>query len=171
METDFPFTEYGWSPLRAIQSNGWKFIRAPSEELYDLNQDPDEKINLMTIDPVRADELQKLLTQMEAKMDVRKETETVLDNESKMALQSLGYIGGGGSLGMDTANLRDPKNAVHLRSRFITALSDCRAGKSKNCERALLKLIQESPESYAYRYEYAKLLYHQRRFEEAQSSF
>lgn len=45
-ESFAPLVEFGWAPLRAIRSGPWKFIAAPTAELYDLENDPDELTNL-----------------------------------------------------------------------------------------------------------------------------
>ena len=37
----------GWSPLRAIRTDRWKFVEAPRPELYDLRADPGETGNLI----------------------------------------------------------------------------------------------------------------------------
>ncbi len=43
-ETDYPL-RFGWAPLRAVRSGGFKFIEAPRPELYDLGKDPGELKN------------------------------------------------------------------------------------------------------------------------------
>jgi arylsulfatase A-like enzyme len=44
-ETFYP-AEFGWSPLRAIRTEHYKYIDAPKPELYDLPADPQELHNL-----------------------------------------------------------------------------------------------------------------------------
>jgi choline-sulfatase len=44
-ETDYP-QHFGWEPLRAVRSGGYKFIEAPRPELYDLGKDPAELKNM-----------------------------------------------------------------------------------------------------------------------------
>ena len=36
----------GWSPLRAVRTRRWKYIEAPQPELYDLQNDPAERLNV-----------------------------------------------------------------------------------------------------------------------------
>src|SRR4051794_19338839 len=38
-ETDYPL-RFGWSPLRSVRADGFKFIKAPKPEFYDLKADP-----------------------------------------------------------------------------------------------------------------------------------
>src|SRR5206468_4322383 len=37
---------FGWSELRSVRVDGWKFIAGPRPQLYDLRKDPDERRNL-----------------------------------------------------------------------------------------------------------------------------
>jgi choline-sulfatase len=58
-ETDYPL-HFGWAPLRAVRSGGFKFIEAPRPELYDLGKDPAELKNEYasrnaTVQQLRAD--------------------------------------------------------------------------------------------------------------------
>ena len=41
-ETLYPRTYMGWSELRAMRTDTWKFILAPHPELYNLARDPGE---------------------------------------------------------------------------------------------------------------------------------
>jgi len=170
-ETEFPFTEYGWSPLQAVQSGYWKYIHAPEGELFNLKPDPGEIDNLIEKDLDQADDTQYLLAQLEENMVYGESTEVQLDATAKRALESLGYVGGAATAPADTSDLRNPKDALHLRHEFIRAVSDCQAGNLKKGEAALKELIQESPESYVFHYKLAKLLFEQQRFKEAGDEF
>jgi arylsulfatase A-like enzyme len=62
METDFKLSTH----KRAVQTpDGWKFIitmNGPEKELYNLNNDPAEQINLIAKEPQKALELERLVT-------------------------------------------------------------------------------------------------------------
>ena len=45
-ETFAPLLDFGWSSLRSIRSGQWKYIEAPTPELFDLSVDPGELRNL-----------------------------------------------------------------------------------------------------------------------------
>jgi len=85
-----------------VVHQGWKYIQfvdRPKEELYNLNEDPEERINLATLSPERRDELRVVLkTHQEQSAELAKryrvgqfmsseERETV-----RQELKSLGYI-------------------------------------------------------------------------------
>jgi choline-sulfatase len=44
-ESFAPLIEFGWAPLRAVRSGGWKLIASPKPELFDNRTDPDERSN------------------------------------------------------------------------------------------------------------------------------
>ena len=53
-ESLVPLVHFGWSDLRAVRDGRWKYILAPRPELYDLEQDPGERQNLIEREPQRA---------------------------------------------------------------------------------------------------------------------
>jgi choline-sulfatase len=120
---------FGWAPLRCLRAGKYKYIAAPKPELYDLQQDPDEQVNLAAKNPAEAQELrarvEKLLahrpaTQQAAHQDMSPSTRSLL--------QSLGYISAGPKTTSDRA-APDPKDRLpeyHLYEQALTALSDRR---------------------------------------------
>ncbi len=171
IETEFPLTEYGWSPLQGLITPEWKYIAAPEEELYRPRDDPGEKKNLASVDPKRMKELKAGLAAIEDNM-VKKEAAPVqLNNSSRKALESLGYMGGGGSRKKETSSLRNPEEAIWMRREFIRAVEEYRQGHTAAAVSSLKKLIKESPESYAFHYKLAKIFYDHGRFREARGEF
>ena len=54
VKTDFAYAEslmpkidMGWAELRAMRTAKWKYVRAPRAELYDLEKDPHELVNVI----------------------------------------------------------------------------------------------------------------------------
>ena len=52
-ESFAPLLDFGWSPLRSIRSGTWKYIAAPTAELYDLAADAASR-GLARSDPAQA---------------------------------------------------------------------------------------------------------------------
>lgn len=170
-ETEFPLTEYGWSPLQGVIAEEWKYIRAPREELYNLREDPRELKNMAVERPEVTARLKTHLASLESEMVKYETSDVKMDKLSREILASLGYVGGGGSLTKDTRSLRDPKDVIELRSLFIEATGDIERGNIVKAEASLRKLIKESPETYAFRSKLAKMFYDRGMYEKAAEKF
>ncbi|HMB69784.1 MAG TPA: sulfatase, partial [bacterium] len=119
MESLFPAIEFGWAELRAVQADGWKYVRAPESELYDLRSDPGETRNVIDEHPERAAELAAQLDSL-----IREEVsgESVeLDAAAREALESLGYVTGDGAAPDSGADLPDPKRMIAVQNDISAA--------------------------------------------------
>lgn len=171
LETEFPFTEYGWSPLVGLISGNWKYISAPREELYDLENDPGEMTNLAVVHKERTNRLKDQLLRLKEDMTLVEATDVKLDEQSRRELESLGYLGGSSAKITPGTALRDPKDAIGLRSEFISILSDVKKGDLTLAEDRLQSLIGKSPESYTFHYKLALLLFQQQQYVKARAEF
>ena len=89
-----PHYGMGWAPLQGFISEKFKFIQSPIPELYNLEEDFDEKRNLAQNRDVG--EYRKHLSEI-IERDSSPEasrSETRLDRESLEKLSTLGYVGG-----------------------------------------------------------------------------
>ena len=57
-ETFAPLIDFGWSSLRSVRSGPWKYIAAPSPELYDVASDAGEQHNSIEGEAGRARDLE-----------------------------------------------------------------------------------------------------------------
>ena len=121
LETVQPWTSYGWSPLRAVRSAGWKLIAAPRPELYDLVNDPGEEHDLFAARRDRAGGLRRVMGEMEARP--ARWGAASADPEAVARLRALGYTGGAPSASADQApaGLPDPKDRLALREQLTAA--------------------------------------------------
>lgn len=111
---------YSWSELVGIRHDGWKMIRAPRPELYNLSADPEEMENLYGVLPEKASDMESaldtLLASIEGPFKNLPPAET-LDRTKIEMLKTLGYV-------MPTkaaaeGPLPDPKDMVaRLNTRF-----------------------------------------------------
>jgi tetratricopeptide (TPR) repeat protein len=85
--------EHRWAASFGIWKNGWKWIRLPTPELYNIAEDPDESRNLAAEDTQKAEALGRELKNMEASFSRRELELTLPDPDVRAKLESLGYIG------------------------------------------------------------------------------
>lgn len=114
-ETLVPLYTYGWSPLRSMRRGDFKWIEAPTPELYDLSNDPDEQRNLLqSATPEALKQVAELEATLEARGFSTSETETAeaVDPETAAKLRSLGYLGT--RIAPQRTERPDPKEVIAL---------------------------------------------------------
>jgi arylsulfatase A-like enzyme/Tfp pilus assembly protein PilF len=124
----------GWSPLFAVRSGGFKYVRAPRPELYDLAADPRERRNLADADPARSAALSRLLD--EHLVGARPLTPDVDTSPEEIArLESLGYVVpsasafAGDPTRVEGPDPKDRMGFLALIARMGTALEEGRAAE------------------------------------------
>lgn len=119
LETWLPWTYYGWAPLSAWREDEWKFIDAPSPELYHLLRDAHESTNLADREVAVADRLALALDA--ARSADTRVASTHVDDAAIQRLRSLGYVGVGAPVEAPPAGLPDPKSRIAMRERLQEA--------------------------------------------------
>jgi arylsulfatase A-like enzyme/Flp pilus assembly protein TadD len=119
---------FGWSELYSLTDARYRLIRAPRDELFDLERDPREAASVAVERP-------QVRQAMRAALDTLIKTSTIepaaaVSEEDKQRLAALGYIGGGSSTGLALPgdSLPDPKDKVALLERYRHA-SDLAAAR------------------------------------------
>ena len=125
-------TLHGWAPLLGVRQGVWKYVFAPTPELYDLASDPRERTNRHDAEPARAAALHDELVAFvggDPLVAARLGTKLELDDETREQLAGLGYVHTAptASASDAPAALLDPKegirhwekvqNAIHLRAQ------------------------------------------------------
>jgi choline-sulfatase len=135
--------ELGWAPLHAWRTAGFKFIKAPHPELYDLQDDPSEKTNRAAAQGARVNDLSSQL-----EVALRQSTPSVppqpVDAETADRLRALGYVSGGHAARPAGATLRDPKDGVRLLPKLNRGMSAARS-EPELAIRELTAVLQEDP--------------------------
>lgn len=117
--------EFGWAELRAVHDGRFKYIEAPTPELYDVVADPGETANLAPNDPDRAGEMAalvatwRLATEQDSAPD---QAVRELTAEELARLQSLGYMQAGVATYDHGVERPDPKDRI----AELRALDDAR---------------------------------------------
>ena len=151
METHSPLISYGWAPLEAVRDAGWKLIRAPEPELYDLRADPGETHNLFGARPEQVARLEKELDAFlaDASLDVREAARQPTPEELER-LRSLGYVGGAGVARPDSVNRPDPKRMLHFfHETFQSAKTLLLQGRFEEAIAAFQQAIAVDPGNYS----------------------
>jgi tetratricopeptide (TPR) repeat protein len=113
VETLFPKINMGWTELRGIRTNRWKYIRAPRPELYDLASDPGESTNVIGNHATEAGELEAQLRALSP--DVETVETGAVDQRTAQQLRSLGYLGGSSQREFTlTGQGVDPKDRIEV---------------------------------------------------------
>jgi arylsulfatase A-like enzyme/tetratricopeptide (TPR) repeat protein len=148
-ESYLPLLACGWSELKAIRTNKWKFIKAPHPELYDLEKDPSEKINLAESKKdiavrmmLELEHLEKSFSSFPDKTPVRQMTP-----EEQEKLAALGYVAGITShKGMRRSQV-DPKDKIQIFEDALRAELLLSQGKAIKARDVLKKLSDQEPEN------------------------
>lgn len=99
----------GWSPLRAVRTRRWKFIDAPRPELYDLADDPAERLNRVDTRGALAAGLQRALPAVSEHVPAA----AASSGASAERLRALGYVSGATTPTPATRAV-DPKDRVDV---------------------------------------------------------
>jgi arylsulfatase A-like enzyme/cytochrome c-type biogenesis protein CcmH/NrfG len=122
-ESFAPLVEFGWAPLRSIRSGTWKFISAPTPELFDLEHDAGEQTNVAARETTIAQQLDQRVN--------RYSPPSLAANASASPdvaerLRALGYSSGSGSANRNPQSAlsrRDPKTMRDLAAKIAQVTS------------------------------------------------
>ena len=128
-ETYFPLFFMNWAPLRSIQDDRWKYVDAPTPELYDLANDPRERLNLAGREPARVSALRTALNGVSNGAGAMATAKP--DREATEKLAALGYIGAGArsAAAVTAAGHADPKDVIGTFNELRQANTDVHNGR------------------------------------------
>ena len=147
-ENWFPRFHYGWSDLASIQDGRYKLIRAPRSELYDLEADPSEKVNLATEQAGRAARMEEALEELLAEISSdRAPVPQALDEETARRLQALGYLDASTSRRhLEKRPRGDPKDKIGLYNLLKQAAAASSAGDLDHAIAKVRQALVEDPD-------------------------
>lgn len=150
-ETDLPYASFGWSPLRALITPKWKYIRTARRELYDRATDPHEQHNLASTRGDVVSELDGELTRMEQGMATRVATLAPVTSDTRKRLESLGYVAGSArdtsALNLDYARLRDIKDMLPITDMVVQAGELGQQGHGEEVLEICRRMVELCPDS------------------------
>jgi arylsulfatase A-like enzyme/Tfp pilus assembly protein PilF len=116
-ETFAPLLDFGWSSLRSVRSGSWKYIAAPSPELYDLSSDPGEDHSVGAGKERRIGDMATRVAKYSGPELPAAPAGEQPDSEARSRLGALGYVSASSS-GAHTADRPDPKDRRELAARI-----------------------------------------------------
>ena len=138
-ETLYPRIHLGWSELRSLIDGRYHYIEAPRPELYDLERDPGEARNLITIERRAASRLRREMQTYPATATTIGE----IDPEEARKLAALGYVGTPRERG--PGPLPNPRDEVKNLARIKAAFHLADERRLEEAIAALRSLLQENP--------------------------
>jgi arylsulfatase A-like enzyme/predicted Zn-dependent protease len=151
IESLLPQFSFGWSPLRGLRTARWKYIRGAAPELYDLETDPAEVVNLAT---ERADVVEEMATRFagEVEHDGSPTARTLdVDEAERNRLAALGYISTASpklSPG-EEGDLPDPRERIASLNRMYSAMTRFADGDEDGAISDLEDLVAEEPVNFS----------------------
>ena len=145
-ETFYPFSSFGWNPLRAMHSEKYEYVSAPHRELYNHQEDPQQSRNLVATQPAvvaaLAKKLQDLISRYPA-ADIPSGSGPSEDVAEK--LRALGYVSSRSPVPVEAIakGLPDPKDKVNEMNLILRATDALEAGRTAE-GRQLLEQARES---------------------------
>ena len=151
-ETFYPFSSFGWSPLHSLATSRYRFIDAPTPELYDETSDLAEKNNLASQQTATAAALKdKLQTLLRRNPYTASGSGTgALNPEAQEKLRALGYVAYRSPVSAEAlaAGLADPKDKIREFNAILEAEDAIHAGDFKQGEDSLARIEQQDPRMY-----------------------
>jgi arylsulfatase A-like enzyme/Flp pilus assembly protein TadD len=137
---------FGWSELYSLTDSRYRLIRAPRDELFDLQRDPKESTSIAGERPQVRQAMRGALEQLIGSTSIA--APAAVSDEDRQRLSALGYVGSSSdrSLTLPGDSLPDPKDKVHVLEKYRQA-SDL-AGRLKYPEATVLyrELLADDPE-------------------------
>ncbi len=151
LETVYPQESFGWAPLRGLRSPEWSWIRAPLPELYNLREDPRERVNRAQTDPQTATSLDLWMLEQFAGEEEQAGAPAApgqVSPEVAARLSSLGYVAAGQTATRAGADaLADPKAKLAVFADFETGKLAMDQKRYRAAIAPLRRVVERDPQS------------------------
>jgi tetratricopeptide (TPR) repeat protein len=146
---------FGWSELRFLRADGWKFIDAPEPELYDLKHDPNESHNIALTHAELAAAMKQRLAAIALSRPAPSLSSST-DSVTLDRLRSLGYVRGPGPSSIPSKTAGDPKKMVQAFELYVEQLNagidSLAASRPDDAVRYFRGLVRGYPTSFEAHY-------------------
>ena len=161
---------FGWAPLRSLRVGDFKYIEVPKPELYNLRDDPGERVNLAAKNPAEAQRLRGELGKMLTRYATKVAPPGNITPEARALLGSLGYLapGPGVNLGGSGADPKDRLPEFQLYERAMVLLYERRMNEAIV---ALRQILVRDPKNTLARRDLGDCYLEQREYQRARAQF
>lgn len=144
-EALYPRFHFKWSELFSLTDARYRYIRAPRDELYDIQEDRAERTNVAEARGSTRVAMRQALDSLMAGTTLDEPTSVTAEDRER--LKALGYIGmqatAGTAPGAET--LPDPKDMVHVLEQYRSALNLMRDGRTGESLALFERIGAENP--------------------------
>jgi tetratricopeptide (TPR) repeat protein len=136
---------FGWSELTALTDERYRYIKAPHEELYDLQRDEHERTNIAAERPQARQALRGALDRVAAGAKIQAPSDIPADARER--LQALGYVGAQTDVSAAPGEaLADPKDKREILERYRAAVDFAGQRKWAQAITLLQQILRDDPE-------------------------
>lgn len=152
-ESFYPKSTHNWSPLKGLRTETWKYIEAPTEELYRLDKDTEEKANLFKKEREQAKVMTLRFAEVVKEMEPEGEApsqQVAMDKETMEKMRSLGYVWTPTS-GEQRKTYPDPKDMIKVLEdidKGAAYFAEAEYDKALRLFQKVLKLHPENTDAY-----------------------
>jgi tetratricopeptide (TPR) repeat protein len=172
LESYHPRLWWGARELLGLRTGRWLFIRSPRPELYDVDKDPGETVNVAAGHP---EELERLGARLDAQKGAADpfQGRSATDPETAGRLRALGYVSGAAPTSAETGpeGLPDAKDNAPLLAFFSRAEDLNAKGDRTGALEAYRSALKINPRSVTVRLSVANTLLSLGRFTDALPEF
>ena len=141
------YFDHGWSDLRSLREDAWRYVRAPRPELYALPPGAREEADVAKSEVA---ELRRLEAELERRLargerDSRAGSLEAADPEVRATLEALGYASGQAEDRLGDGPLADPKDKAGFWKSRNEAMELIRNGEYARAEPVVRRLVEEEP--------------------------
>ena len=136
---------FGWSELYSLTDARYRLIRAPRDELYDLQNDPRETASIAGDRPQVRQAMHAAIDRLIASYSIA--APTAVSDEDKQKLAALGYVGGGAAPApsLPGDSLPDPKDKVKVLEKYRAAADLAGARRFEEATALYRAVLAEDP--------------------------
>jgi tetratricopeptide (TPR) repeat protein len=136
---------FGWSELTALTDDRYRYIKAPREELYDLQRDAGERTNIAGDRAQARQALRGALDRLAAGAAIQAPAEISADARER--LQALGYVGAQTDISTTPGDaLADPKDKREILERYREAVDSASQRRWPHAIALLQQILRDDPE-------------------------